>query len=185
MSTAQTSEVITKGARAETTERSLRQEVERFLDDAGGDIERAADALMEYAASHPKFMRAHADDLVRRALGDMMRESVRTTRATIWNSASYAPQTPEQQRRRFMAQARATSMTLMDFPLPGGKPLRDAMRDEVKTAAEFYETTARDHASKGRWLRLVAAAVPTDRTVGDVLTVERLGSLQQEAQAHG
>jgi hypothetical protein len=71
--------------------------------------------------------------------------------------------------------------TLLMFPLPGGKKLGEATREEIATAAGFYDEQASDMSAKARWLRLVAQSLPGDRRAGEVLNEKRLRELQAEA----
>lgn len=71
--------------------------------------------------------------------------------------------------------------TLLMFPLPGGKHLGDATREDIAKAASAYASQSEDMAVKARWLQLVLQSLPEGKKVGEVLTDKRLRELQKEA----
>jgi hypothetical protein len=71
----------------------------------------------------------------------------------------------------------------MMFPLPGGKPLGEAVADEVAEAANAYLRTAADAGEKGRWLALVRQALGNNRKpVSAVLSETTLWDLRRQAE---
>ena len=76
----------------------------------------------------------------------------------------------------------STRAMLMDFPLPGGKALRDAIKPDVEAASSFYSKQSTDMGYKSRWLSLVAGKVKKGKTVGQSLDNDALEILQTEAQ---
>lgn len=177
----------------------------RAYDDAGGDVAKAV-AMLEQAVRQSRALRdALTEPLIASACYDAVRTQVRVERRSVWRPPTVAPVTsparPHQgPNRAAPASSPARSQpvadptpdaarvvqlaagTLLMFPLPGGKRLAEATREEIAAAAEFYERQAGDMATKGRWLRLVAQSIPGKKTVGDVLTDQRLRDLQEEAR---
>lgn len=150
------------------------------LGKAKGDVQKATRALAAQVRSDDKLYRAVMDSLVDTACYDLVASVCRAQRRKIWSPPA-PPAGQSDDRARVVALGRGTVASLLDFPLPGGMKLRDAKRSDVVSAHEFYATQARDMDGKARWLRLIAQSVPEDRRVGDVLTADRLESLQQEA----
>jgi hypothetical protein len=146
------------------------------LDAADGDVMRATAIMVGKVTKDSVLYRVLMDPLVREACYAALTQACRRRRRTVWD---VQPPSAETQRNTVVDLARG--MTLLDFPLPGGLRLRDASRDDVAAAAEFYLNQASDMAVKGRWLRLVAQAVPGKKKVGSVLSIERLEELKIEA----
>jgi hypothetical protein len=96
--------------------------------------------------------------LVQTALYDLCAQAVQGVlgrrRRIIWDES------PADRRRRSRARAgagrRHVFYTLLDFQLPGGKPLGDARYAEIKRTSERYLKHAKTYAHEGRWLKLVA-----------------------------
>ena len=72
----------------------------------------------------------------------------------------------------FKAHARghsSASSSLLDFPLPGGRLLRNATKAEVVDAADAYAASGKDALQKATFLRGVAARMKDTGTVGATL----------------
>jgi hypothetical protein len=147
---------------------------------ADGDV-REAVRILETAVRQERDLRdALTDPLISQACYDAVRKQCHVQRRRVW-----APPAEKLVKSKVTGAHRVVQLaagTLLMFPLPGGKRLGEASREEIASAAEFYERQAGDMATKGRWLRLIAQSVPGDQTVGDVLTDERLRELQEEAR---
>jgi hypothetical protein len=139
-----------------------------------GDVAGAAKAMETKARANPALWMALTDSLLPQACYDAIRAQCRKERRTIWTAPNY---TPGGNGGRVVKHA----LGLLDFPLPGGKRLRDATADEVRAAAQFYHAQAATMARQGRWLDLVAAQVAPNCTVGQVLDETKLGQLQSQA----
>lgn len=158
----------------------------RAYDDANGDVQEAARMLEHAARSNSPLRDALVEPLIAGACWDAVRGQVRFKRAAIWHAPNVASG-PAAKSEAVQAQTdrvvHLATGTLRMFPLPGGKRLGEATRQEIAEAAGFYERQAGDMAHKARWLQLVAQSVPAGKTAGDVLTDERLAELQTEARA--
>lgn len=156
----------------------------RALDDAEGDVQVGTAKLEGWARLDPALREALTEPLISGACYDAVRAQVRTARKTVWSpprTASGPAATPEAKERQTARVHQLAAGNLLMFPLPGGKPLRDATRKEIGEAADFYEQQSEDMACKGRWLRLVAQSLTGKKTAGEVLSDERLRELQAEA----
>lgn len=158
------------------------------LDAARGDVRRAA-VLFEARVRADRSLRdALTDPLIATACYTAVTAQVRRRRQSVWKapavptrSPAPAPAQPRTSDGAFRV-AQLAAGTLLMFPLPGGKRLGEATREEISEAACFYEAQSADMAHKARWLRLVAQSLPTSRRVGDVLTDARLRELQEAAR---
>lgn len=156
----------------------------RAFDDANGDVREAA-RMLELAVRMDTPLRiALTDPLLSGACWNAVRGQVRETRRAIWAApkmptAAQATALKEQSSRV----VHLATGTLKMFPLPGGKRLGQATREEIVAASEFYARQAGDMSHKARWLQLVGQSVPAGRTVAEALTDERLAELQSEARA--
>lgn len=161
---------------------SIREAAASALAANRGDVKKATDALTERALSEESFLRTNLADAVRTACYNAVAGCIRADRRVVWAT----PQPTTQERAaQVRALAAGTVASLYDFPLPGGKPLRDATRADVAQAAQFYGDQARDMAWKSRWLGLVAQSLPEGKKVSEVLTQERLEELRHEISATG
>lgn len=156
----------------------------RALAEAAGDV-RTASRRLEAAVRTDRQLRDElTEPLLVGACYDACRMACRGQRKRSWAPPAPAAATP---RATDLSQSASrvvhlASGTLTMFPLPGGRPLGEATRDEISAAAGFYETQAGDMATKARWLRLVAQSVPGERKAGEVLTERRLRELQEAAR---
>ncbi len=154
------------------------------LDQANGDLV-AATAIMEAAVHRsPRLRKDLTEPLIRDACYDAVRMVMRKQRHSVWNAPTSKPVDLKAQAEHRQRVVHLASGTLLMFPLPGGVLLRDADRDQVMEAAEFYGRQSRDMRVKERWLRLVAAKVPEGRRVGVALTSAELETMQAEASRH-
>lgn len=69
------------------------------------------------------------------------------------------------------------------FQLPDGTFLRDATRDQILAAAEFYSEQAEEMGTLARWLPLIAQRLSPGEVVSDCFTEERVQELQTIAAA--
>ncbi|GJD92941.1 hypothetical protein [Methylobacterium iners] len=152
------------------------------FEEAGGDV-RAATAKLEARVRAEYGLReALTDPLISNACYEAVRRQVQGARKAVWNPPARTEKfTPSKVSGAYRVTQLAAG-TLLMFPLPGGKKLGDATREEISAAASFYESQAEDMGTKARWLRLVAQSMPTTATAGDVLTDGRLRELQEAAR---
>jgi hypothetical protein len=153
----------------------------RALEDAKGDV-RNATAMMQEAVRLSRQLRDMlTEPLIANACYDAVRAQCHKERRKVW-------QPPVEQLRKSKVEGafrvvQLAAGTLLMFPLPGGKKLGEATREEISAATSFYDSQAGDMAHKARWLRLVAQSVPDGKTVGEVMTDARLRELQEAARA--
>jgi len=161
---------------------------------AGGEWKRAAKILRGWMRADTKLYREMMDPLVDQAIhsllrsltGDERRASLRVRALPTLTgrpTANPDPAFSDGSLRRLAARHLAG---LLAFPLPGNGNLLlgDAVRAQVSEAADFYGIQAHGNARRGRWLRLVAGALPDGRRkVRDALDVKKLDALRQQANA--
>lgn len=168
-------------ASAKPKDRDLVAEAARAaLDAAGGDVREATRALELSVRGNRRLRDELTDPLLATACYTAVTAQCRVERRKVW--------TPPVERlvaNRTTGSHRVVQLaagTLLMFPLPGGKKLGDATREEISEAAGFYEAQAGDMATKARWLRLVAQSVPGEKRAGEALTEKRLRELQEAAR---
>jgi len=152
------------------------------FDAADGDI-RVATAKMEQAVRGNRHLRdALTEPLISNACYTAVSAQCRSERKRVWTPPARTERfTPSKVSGAFRVTQLAAG-TLLMFPLPGGKKLGEATREEISEAASFYEAQAGDMATKARWLRLVAQSMPTTAKACDVLSDDRLRELQEAAR---
>jgi hypothetical protein len=171
-------------AAAKTSTRDLVAEAaKRAYDEAKGDV-RAAVAAMEHAVRSNRALRdALTEPLIANACYTAVSAQCRGARRAVWTPPVRTEKfTPSKVSGAFRVTQLAVG-TLLMFPLPGGKKLGEATREEISAAADFYAAQSDDMATKARWLRLVAQSMPNTKKVGDVMTDDRLRELQEVARA--
>lgn len=148
------------------------------LEKANGDVIAATELMVGWVKKDPTLYKPLMDPLVKDACYDVIRSACQRERRAIWQMKQPSA---EDQRNRVVALAGGTANTLLDFPLPGGLRLRDAKRDDVTAAAEFYGRQSKDMGAKAKWLQLIAQHVPAKKTVREVMSDARLAELREEA----
>lgn len=162
---------------AVTEERSVSSAARESLASANGDIKAAVETMRKIVAKDRRLRDELTEPLIGEACYDAIRAILRGDRRTIW----LAPRAEDGAKEAEARVVHLASGNLLMFPLPGGKRLAEAMREEISAAATFYSRQASDMKHKARWLELVAKAVPGKRKAGQVLTETRLRELQEEA----
>jgi hypothetical protein len=147
------------------------------LAEASGDVGKATIILLERVRKDKALRHELLEPLVEYACHQAVSRELRSNRANVWSPPS--ARTLERMSHADRVTALAAG-TLLMFPLPGGKRLGEAVRDEISQAAVFYDRLATDTSHKARWLRLVAQSIPSGKTVRDTLTDDRLRELQKE-----
>lgn len=159
---------------------SVAEAARRAFTEAGGDV-REASRLMEQAVRSSRRLRDEiTEPLVASACYAAVRAQCRVQRRKVWSPSDAALARHREDGANRVVHLAAD--TLLAFPLPGGLRLGEATRGEIAEAADFYAAQADDMGTKARWLRLVAQAVPDQKTAGAVLTEKRLRELQDAAR---
>lgn len=168
-------------ASAKPNEKDLVAEAARAaLDAASGDVREATRAMETKVRQDRRLRDDLTDPLIANACYAAVTAQCRVERRKVWS-----PPAEKLVASRVTGAHRVVQLatgTLLMFPLPGGKKLGEATRDEIGIAASFYDAQATDMGTKARWLRLVAQSVPGDKTAADVLTDKRLRELQEAAR---
>lgn len=151
------------------------------LDDAGGDLETAADALSAKILSSPDLIKTHLAKIVEAWAHEQIRFALRDQRKSIVRSAS------AMSRPGLDAAMRNELARLMDMPIYGGKRIGDATPAEIRASAGQYRTSARSYGVQATWQEAVAAAAekngPADKPIKSTLSEATLAKLWEEADA--
>ena len=151
------------------------------LRQCNGDVARAIKSLTDRILSDPTTLRSVIEDAVSAAVISNTNSALRHERAAVIR-ASAQPPAPTMNGAVIRA---VLARNLLDFPLAPGMLLRDALKGDVLDQADRYQKQASDMDHKARWLRRVAAAVPAKKTVGQIMTAQRLKSIYDEVSVHG
>lgn len=170
------------GRKAEVKEESKVAAVAvAVLKEADGDVRKATE-LMERRVRESRALRdALTEPLISAACYDAVSAQIRKSRHRVWTPPVHSGASGEPQGQRGRVEALAQS-NLMMFPLPGGKMLGKATREEIAKARHFFGEQGRDMMHKERWLGLVEAKVPDDKTAGDVLSEDDLRAMKDAAR---
>jgi hypothetical protein len=149
------------------------------LQECDGDTAKAAKRLLRKLKSNKALLAAITEQAVTEASKAFVSHKMRDYRAQVVHLAV------NNTRDDVIALSRGIANSLLEFPLAGGKKLRDASSEEVAIQANRYEQIADDTGHKARWLRLVAQSVPHGKTVGESVSEERVNELFLEARKNG
>lgn len=138
------------------------------------DVKAATEALEALALKDPDVLRALTVERLHAICYDECRRVCMARRKIVWTAPNYDAGGKGERIRQH-------AMTLLDFNLPGGKPLRNATHQDVIEGAEFYRKLAESNGAIARWLHLVAEKVKRG-TVGEKLTAKQLTALRDKAQ---
>lgn len=148
---------------------------------AGGDIRIASGRLSLLLEEDDDIRSAVIDAALSDALRMHLERAHRQERAAIF---SQTPQRIPAPKTNIGALANVAARTLMEFPLAGGKRLRDASREEVEEQSVLYLTTGADMARKGTWLRRIAERLDPGQIVADAMTLDEVEEIHAEV-CHG
>lgn len=149
------------------------------LAECGGNTEVAASVITADLMADRKLLRSVIESAIADAVAYRVEHSMRSHRATVISRAT-APG-----KSGVIALAKGISASLLDMPLANGVKLRDASRKQVMEQAHRYAALARDTGHKARWLTLIGQSIPSDKTVGEVLSDERATELWHAAETEG
>jgi hypothetical protein len=149
---------------------------------ARGNMKRAVELLERMIRADDKLYKEVLDPLLHEACVRLIHAANAKQRMTAWTSVEIPTERDGRSAIDALASGTIRALNLMDFPLPGGKPLGDANRQEVIAGARFYAKQANDMAQKAAWLRLVADRMTGRKLVKNCLSVEELLELQEESK---
>lgn len=142
----------------------------------------AQQLVTAWLGSRPDLQERSQVFAIQRALEDVIRERTRFDRPSYWRGGGETTPSPNTMRGVSLL-ARAERKALMEYPMPGGRPLGDFTRPEVLEVARQQMAQARGTYRNGKWLQLVAKAMTSDRKhVRNELTEEQLASFQTKAE---
>jgi len=131
-------------------------------DAAKGDVERAARIMQRKVQNDSALLAQLSEEFIRITCVDTVGSILRRARRLTWLAPNYDAGGKGGRVRHL---AEGNKEMLMQFPLPGGKPLGEANADEVREASDLYGKQSKDMGHKARWLALIAARLPKNKTV--------------------
>lgn len=146
---------------------------------ANGETRIAAATMREAIMSDRALLDAILDGLIKEACSSAASAAHIAERAKVIRIATT---TPEQRKAQAEALGRVQAAMLLDFPLAGGKKLRDADREAVAATVTIYEKAATANSVRALWLRLIAQTLEPGVVVGQALTEERAVELYKSAE---
>lgn len=142
-----------------------------------GDRSKAADYLIERLRDDPTVGTQIIDRALRIAANQAVAQILAYRRARILSTHAQDRQGTEdramvrQQNDRVVILA---SSRLSEFPLPSGKRLSDATRDDLEAAAQTMQRGIIAVAQRANWLLSIARRMPEGALVRDVFTEDQL-----------
>ncbi len=157
-----------------TPEALMRQLIEPLL--KGGSEAVASVAAVNSLLNDTDTRDKYLDAAIEYAVWHAIRRIRRDVRTKAWTQAA-APDNTDGLHQL----AQRNSLSLLDFPLPGGLLMGDAVAEDLKTAHKYYVTQAGSYVRNAKWMKKILDAVGT-KTVRDALTHEKLLEFQREVQ---
>lgn len=164
--------------------------IQMAFDDANGDSEKAASALIEQA----RFSEALKTHLIARGASTVVGELRRSDNARIFTGNDNADVTKPRVRmaeqsltaspavlRRAITASTGT-LLLLNVVLPNGVRMANAKRGDIEDAVRTFEVQANDMSTKARYYKLVLMRLPDSKSVGQVFTDEALTKILGEAK---
>jgi hypothetical protein len=142
------------------------------MERADNEVQAATAILEDMACNDPDLYNALLSPFLNVAAYEACRALCRQQRQKIWTAPNYDQ---GGNGHRVLDHA----MSLMDFPLPGGKRLRDATKADLEEASSFFAKQAADMSHKARWLSAIASKVKGKKTVADVFDADSLAKLRE------
>jgi len=152
----------------------------KALKSAKGDVLRATEIMVKRVRGNRKLYIAVLDPLLREACYAAVRGQQRAQRG---GAIYHMPQpTSAETKSRVSALAVGTRNIYLNWPLPGGKRLGCANKEEVGAASDFYTKQALNMGSTGYWLELIRQRLPENTAVEEVFSNDELAELKQLAK---
>lgn len=158
-------------------EKTVKAVAKECYDEAGGDVRKATDLLEAQVRGDQRLFEEAMGPLVRQTCYSIISGQLRTDRKRVWTAPVH---NGGDKPSRVNAIAAGT---LMMFPMPGGKKLKDATLQEVSEARAMYNDQAMDMSFKARWLGLIEKDLPEGKKVLDVFDETMLNDLKDRASA--
>jgi len=146
-----------------------------YLAETAGDVQEAAGKLSNRILDDRQLRAALVEEAIESASREMVEHQMRTRRQSIWANAG----TPAA-KTGIVALAQGIANSLFDFPLAGGKRLRDATPEEALAQAQLYRAAAKDMSAKDRFLVAVAKRGKPGVRLGDTLTEDDVLAIHQK-----
>lgn len=151
------------------------QETINEIIQTAADVAEATQELMDAAKNNHELYVYLTEPFLQQACYNVVRSRYRSERRQLWTAPNY-----DQGGNGHRVREHARS--LLDFPLPNGKRLRDATRADLLEAAEFYGKQAANMTAKAEWLQRVADIIGRKR-VENALSEQQLQALRVECEA--
>ncbi len=153
-------------------------EAARMAMAGAADYPAGVKRLLQEAHLNPALLEALLQPHEDRAALAAVRAVTISKRKAVWTAPTRAEKAEGAKRVCILAES--IDEMLLDFPLPGGRALRLATKDDVTEAADFYRIKSSDMGWKARWLARIARKVPKGQTVGDALDNAALEKMQKD-----
>jgi hypothetical protein len=157
---------------------SLRELAQQYIDAAGGDWEKAAEALERALVEDVNLFERFVQPLIRSAVWLAIRQQGASKRR------KFRAPTPDQDGRVTQAALDAVAGdNWLEYPLAKGLKLGEATRADLMNESLWHRTLAETNARKGRWLKAIGDSLQNDnQRVRNVLDSDAIAKL---AGKHG
>lgn len=146
---------------------NLRALVERVMAETEGSNEAILDKVITLVEVTPEVRAEIEETLVKRAIVGVINSIRFQQRNQAWRCGREETRPGDALSRGIVAQH---SMSILDYPLSDGQPLRSANRAALKRDWNFYRERARTDAIKQHWFHQMYTAMPDETvSVGEAL----------------
>lgn len=151
----------------------------QILEQAGGDRSRATQLMVDRLRDDPEVGQTIIDRALKIAAAQAIAHVLAYRRTRILTQSPHERSLVTQKASdRAVAFA---SARLAEFPLPSGKRLGDATRDDLQIAVTTFQRGIATLGRRANWLLLIAQKMPPLKTVGEVFSEQDLERTALEA----
>lgn len=157
---------------------SIRQVAQDIMRQCGAErgtpeyLRECTESLLQYCLENEAAREAVLLPMLRQGCYETVRGLLREKRGQVYVTSGYDPEGKTDRIRGF-------ARSLMEWPLPGGKPLGEATGADVLSAAEFYERQAEQMQSTAAWLSAIASRLAPQQKVKNALSEAQLAEMRK------
>lgn len=161
-----------------SSDESLASLARQCLAESGGAMEPAVEKFSALVNADLQLKSSLLDPFFERACRQTIAFAIHAQRKQIISSIEN-PREDGARSIRLLAQSNVAG--LLDFPIWGGKPLKEATRLEIEESARRYREQSADMSHKGEWLTSIANKLKGTQTAGERFSESDLAKLWRES----
>lgn len=154
------------------------------LNQCDGDVEIATSSLIYDLRTDEELFNRVVSSAVREACKSYVSRAHRQQRENIIDQMRRAKVSESRIGATAIALVEENLELLMNYPMRGGKKLKNSTREDVMWQADFHGKIARDANWKSKWFSRIASFMDNDeQTVGEIMSAETVTKFYEEARS--